>query len=740
VPPQPAPWDDLPDAPPGAPAAPVTPIPKQPSEVTIDPNTGRPLVQFHGAGGKGAPLAPWLDLPDQPPPPSPPSREVGGAEAAWTGLKSGLSFGFEPEYQGMAEAGKEVISQHLPDWIKKEDLHYLPSPILAHIGAAKRLWDWTTGHDDPEVVAAAERGRKFAQETVDLSGEQHPWPFYGGVIVGSLALPGFGPELAGARALGTGARIAAEGAPALERIATGAAQGSIYGGLSGAGEATSRGESPLEVAKSTAKGAVMGAGVGGALHGAVGPSEAPMVPTAGQRAAATAEDLGAPLPRGVASDRPIVQQATAAAQSLPITGAVVRRRVQATQRAAGEHIEDISQQMTRGAAGRTTAAADLQRGVEGVIDRNVARQDANYARLRAMLDLGGETEMHAMPRTRAALDQVAHRRLQSGMEAPERGLERFRNLQDTASFNGAQRLRTWARNQTRPTEDNPGFDAGDYRAITGAMGADMRQMAADSARAAGNHPGRAVAEFERADAEFGRLAEQNKILRRLADLPGEGIVGKLQGAAQIKGGDARLLQQLRRQMAPQEFEQLGGTILGELGQRAPQGEFSLQTFTTGWNKISDAAKAAMFSPQHQHDIDEIVHMGEHIHRALETTNRSHTGDTLIGFEMAKTIGELAVAAGAGWLSAGEIAAGLSTTIGVPALAMILASPARTASTRAWLRAYNGAISDPTPARTAVFKVATRNLGHTLGVPPEAIAKVAEDATPPPKQQVQVPIR
>jgi hypothetical protein len=561
--------------------------------------------------------------------------------------------------------------------------------------------------------------------------------YYGGLIGGSLLLPGFGPELAGTRAAVAGGR-ALQGATAAERIASGAAQGGVYGGISGANEGISRGESPIEVAKSSAKGVVAGAGLGGAVHGAVGPRPAPIVPSAGQRAAATAEDLGAPLPRGVVSDRPVIQRSTAAAQALPITGGKITHAVRRTQEAAGRRVEDVSSRMTGGAAGRSAADATVRTGLAGVVGRNKQAQNAAYDRLRGMLPGNGNTSVHAMPRTQAAINAIIAARRAAGWPNPEQGLEQFRNISRGATFNGAHRARVDARDAGKVGVPNPGYNAADYARITRAMTADLRTAVQQGAAANARSPQQALQAFEEAEATFGRLAEQNQTLQGLIDAGGESAIARLLGAAREKGGDARLLQQLRRQMTPQEFEHIGGTLLGELGQR--QGDFSLQQFATNWEKLSEPARTVLFSPQHLSDINEIVAMGQHISRALEATNRSHTGNVYVALEMIKSIAELGIAAGAGWVTTGEILGAAGTTAVPQVIGMILASPARAASTRAWLTAYRNWVSGPTPARAAVFKVATRNLGNTLGIPAEKIAGVAEEATPPEKKRVEVPIR
>ena len=75
-------------------------------------------------------------------------------------------------------------------------------------------------------------------------------------------------------------------------------------------------------------------------------SNRPLPPlTAGQQAAQTAIDLGAPLPRGLASDSPAVQAITARARQIPWAGQQIGNRAARTVEAAGERIGDIVEEL-----------------------------------------------------------------------------------------------------------------------------------------------------------------------------------------------------------------------------------------------------------------------------------------------------------------------------------------------------------------------------------------------------------
>lgn len=52
----------------------------------------------------------------------------------------------------------------------------------------------------------------------------------------------------------------------------------------------------------------------------------------------------------------------------------------------------------------------------------------------------------------------------------------------------------------------------------------------------------------------------------------------------------------------------------------------------------------------------------------------------------------------------------------------LGSPATASSMAAWSRARVGMLGHPTPARLAVFNIASKNLANNLGVPVESLVK------------------
>lgn len=580
---------------------------------------------------------------DEAPQAKPPAREVGTGEALGKGVLEGASFGFAPAITGLAEAAG-------PEWTQKETYGETGNPVAPIVGAAKMLHGYLSGHPDPEVQDAYERGRKAALDDQGLAKEQHPMVYLAGHLAGTAAMP-----IPGAGAM----RAATTG----ERILGGVRAGGIGGGLYGAGEATSEGQSPGDVVKSAAEGAAVGAPLGGAIGGIAGPRVRAAL-TPGEQAARTAEIIGAPIPKGVASDSRAIRSATSATASVPLMGARVRNALDATREAAGDVVGGS--------------------GVDQAIASNRARINTLYDGVRGQID---QNATLPMPRTAAVIQRVRANRQAAGWADPGQGLEQFENVSQGATFNGAHRARVDAREAGDVTNPHPGYNAADFNLITRAMTADLRDMVG---RLATNSPARAQQVFDRAETQFGPISEANKFLARIAKARGP------------------------------------GAGLDELGFNSATGEFSLDKFVTAWNKLNPQSRPFVPEPAHAANIEAIFQMGTHIKSSMRERNTSHTSTPLIMMDLARDAILGGVAVGTGAVAAGSVAGGAVMAAPAIMFAHWLSQPAIASSMSAWTRAYRVAtLGQPTPARIAAFNVATRNLANNLGVPVETILKAAQ---------------
>jgi hypothetical protein len=649
-----------------------------------------------------------------------PGREIGTGDAALSGARDALTFGFQPALAGVTEASKaatgpvETVAGGVgsaldlanPLSLVSQKLG-LPSNHDIVRGVTGLIHHYGSSEQDQAVQEAYRRGREAALQDQQLAREQHPAAYTAGLVGGSLLtpIPGVG---GGGSLLANAARTGAAG------VATGA--------LQGVGAGVSEGQALPEVAARGARGGAVGGVVGGAV-GAVLPRAIGAI-TRGQRAARTAEELGAPIPRGLASDRAAINAATASARSVPLVGSRISSAVNRTQEAAGNRVEDIASGMTGGALDRAAADTLVRPGLQQAIERNRQAIDALYNNARSRIDTAAR---FTMPRTRATLDAVEAARRQAGHVNPAEGLQQFRNVANGATFNGAHRARVDAREAGNGLVPHPGYNAADYNRLTRAMTADLRAIVHAAAHGTAAEKAAAVHAFDEAERAFGPLAEMNSRLNRLANSRGEGAMSSLLGAAREKGGDTRLLAELRATMPRAEFEQIGGVLLHELGQNAATGEFSLAKFVTEFSKTSPRARAILFSPQHLQEIENIFEMGQHIKGALRESNSSHTSNALILFDLARDAVLVGGGVAMGVVSGASVATGGAAAAPAVLFARWLASPATATSMSRWSTAYRAmTLGQPTPARIAAFNIASRNLANNLGLPVDKVLQAAQN--------------
>lgn len=462
----------------------------------------------------------------------------------------------------------------------------------------------------------------------------------------------------------------------------------------------------------------------------------------GERAAQTAADLGAPLPRGVTSNSPMVQATTAKLQELPLAGERIKSAVGDFQEAAGSRIGEIASEM--GGGDRASAAATVQPSLKSVIDSNNDKIDGLYSMLRGVIN---PDQVSSLPRTQAVYNDIIRQRTAAKQanpteglsdtasllrrpQAPDygptvlRGVEALNDVPEAgawgASFNGLQRARSDIGNSLNFGTANPGFNKGDLKRLYGAMSGDMEDVVRQNVRP-GIDPDQASTFLRSANAGASTLIERNKTLQRLVNTSGESSLGTLLNASREKGGNLDLLRQLRGSMDPEEFSPIGGTLLGELGRNNATGEFSLPQFVTNWNKVSDGAKRTLFAPDHLANIEDIAQAGTHAKKALAAQTRGQSGSLLVMLDVAKDAALLGGDIASGGLGLGS-AIGAGSTAGLYGLTRWLASPAKSASMAAWSRARYAYTSAPTTARQATLNIATRNLATNLGVPVASIVK------------------
>jgi hypothetical protein len=634
----------------------------------------------------------------------PPARPMTAGEAFGRGAIDAATFGTAPAIMGAAAAGAQ--GEQLPmvgDFPGLEIVAQGAQRLTREALQQPTLSTLITGAQRP-AHEAYEKTRAAEAEARSQAFEQHPGYALGGELVGSLVTPSFG--------VGTAGTLPA-------RLGSGFVAGATGGALYGAGSAIGEGGSAPEAFRGAAEGVALGGPFGAAFKGAFGPR---IIDPALAWARQTAAELGG-APRGLLSSLPGVPQLTSSLSSVPLAGYKIIGNVQKLQEKAGERIGDIAASMTP--AGRDVADDAVRRGLKSAIDVNKQEAGAHYNAVDALIHPSTPIDLR---QTASAVQQVINRRIAKRQLDPEAGLEQVLNAirhPQQISMQGARGLRSDIRD-AGDLSPHPGLNAGDYNRIADAIGGDMRFAA---------HQHGAGKEFEAADKRFGEIAAKNTVLNRILKSGGQAAIDKLTGAARAgQGGAVRLLEGLKNTMPAADFQAIGGAILHALGEAPASGDFSLDKFVTGWNKLSPNAKQALFSPAHLENINDIVHMGQVLKGALATANKSHTAQALIIYEVATQAAEVAMGVGAGLINPAYALYAGASAVGLNLFTRWLASPSKAAAMGVWSKALQAVMADATPTRTATFNIATRNLAHRLGVPVDNIIHAVTRATTADQQQ------
>jgi hypothetical protein len=475
------------------------------------------------------------------------------------------------------------------------------------------------------------------------------------------------------------------------------------------------------------------AGLGKVNPGEVTPEFRPTTPNI--EAAQTASDLGKPLPAGIVSDTTGVQPLTQAARQLPLVGSQIDERIAGTIDAAGKKVGDISSELTGGTVpDRAVAGANLRPSLQQVIESNNGKIDQTYDDLRNNFIEGHK--FGALPNTRTALDTIIRNRRSAGLANPEGGLDDVTNLLTSGrSFNGLVRARAQVGKVIGLAKNNPnpGFDVGDFKRLYAAMSGDMENVVRANART-GVNPNDAVGALRNANSAADEIIDHNATIQKLLNIQSdERLTGSVINAAKDKTGNARLLYQLRNQMPKQDYEDVVGVGLSELGHDSGTNTFSLNKFSKGWNDMSDTAKGFLIAdPTHRKALDDIAKLGGFLKDADKYTNKSGTG------RATAVAGVLGAGAGAlASLDPMKMLGVLGTAAGGYGMTKILARPATANTLRKWATiAADKNTGRYGPARASLYGLATRNLITNLRDLPGFNAAVGPATSQSAPQKIQ----
>lgn len=448
---------------------------------------------------------------------------------------------------------------------------------------------------------------------------------------------------------------------------------------------------------------------------------------AGEGAAVTAAELGAPLPKGLASDNRAVQAVTQASRQMPFVGQQIEERAAGTIGKAGEAVGDLA--TTLGASDRAAVGANLRTSLGEVVTSNKETINQSYRAVRALID----SKAASVPEnTKKVFDQIVARRTEAGQPNPTAGLEQIENIVTKGvNFDGMIRAKSDLASTVDFLAAHGGFSNADKKQLGAAMSRDLGEIAARAAQP-GVKPDRVTDVLRSAEAEASKIIEANKVVGKLlSNKRDEGLAGSVMGAATERTGDLRTLAQLKAQLPQKDFEQIAGTALAELGHNPATGAFSLNKFATNWEKLNPRARELMFPKGHGKFLSDIAELGKHLKGGEQYMNAPQTGRAVMLGGLVASGGTAAVAAAMGNYApllglGGSVAGGYI-------LAKSLASPAVSASMARVARAALNYQKAPSVSNRSTLllasKDATTNIAGFTGISPsELLSRLTTRAT------------
>jgi hypothetical protein len=551
----------------------------------------------------------------------------------------------------------------------------IPNPIDALAGGVRlgleKLAPGTFG--DAGTRAAQDR---FAKETMlyDMASHDRPWTTIAGNVAGGLAVP-------------VGAANTIKGG-----MAAGAGLGALYGFNTGTDLQNRAGQA--------ATGGLVGGALGGALGGVAGAFSKP-APAAGataQDVVSAGERLGVPVPKFIATDSVATQRSASGLRNIPFAGDPIVTATKRFNDNLGTAADDIAAQLGSGdrvAAGQTASRA--------IVDWIGPQSKAIVSKAYDAVDNAISPNTRGdLAQTRNVISDIMASRANAQIQGSSKAVDEVLAAVQTPgglNYKGVKDLRTFIGEKLDQGIIPDGMSKAELKRIYGSLTDDMRNII----QAGGGAKGLAL--WERANTLNSAVAKRREELAKIVGKDGgsapEQIFDRLTTFASDKGGgNISRLMKARSTMTQDEWQEVGSAIIQRMGRDA-EDNFSPNRFVTGWGKLSDAGKAALFPNQ--------------AHRAA--LNDLSTLSVRGGPAMARFANPSGTAQGTAFAGLGagvfaDLGATLTAVLTGRVVASSLAQPASASSMARMAKAYSIAIEKPTAATYASLQSAVRNFSNT----------------------------
>lgn len=198
-----------------------------------------------------------------------------------------------------------------------------------------------------------------------------------------------------------------------------------------------------------------------------------------------------------------------------------------------------------------------------------------------------------------------------------------------------RQLRTYIGSMMRDGGLRGDTPLGDLKSAYGALTEDLRTNAAAESP-------EALQAFDRATQYYRASGARLEKLETLLGASPEQTFAKVNAAAgQGKSANAGLLQSLQRSMLPDEWGDVGSTVLRQLGEPTASSKdvvsasgFSPSSLATNWNKLSNSAQDSLFGENlpgsNREALDALVRVAGAQKNVAALSNVSHSGELVVG--------------------------------------------------------------------------------------------------------------
>lgn len=436
------------------------------------------------------------------------------------------------------------------------------------------------------------------------------------------------------------------------------------------------------------------------------PKPSPIAPPA-QAADAllqSAESLGVPIPRVLATESVPMQRAGAAVSQAPLVGEPLVNAVRGTTEALGASATNLERGLGAGSqeiAG-ATAKTDIGKWIRGT------SRDAESAAHEAVKDLISPNVTTGLTNAAQTLSSINARRANAGLgESPIGSMLNEAISRPGLNYQGVKDLRSSFGPKVTNTLVQRGMDATEVRAIYSALSKDLES----SVRRAGGT--KAFDAWKSANSQSVIIKGQQDRLAKIVGVKGDSspaqVFDRISAMASSRQrADLEGLSLTRKAVGDTAWNEIGSAMIANMGRDA-QGAFSAARFLgpNGYNKLSAEAKEILFSPQHRKALDDIATVSAAIKDKVSAfENTSRTGGTVIG----------AAGLSGMWL---DPLTTVASALGGKVLAEYLARPVTAKAVADVVKAQKRVIEVPGPAADRAMQIAVRSLltiGNALRMP------------------------